>query len=704
MRWKLNIDLKIAQELNITEKQVGSTIKLIDEGNTIPFISRYRKEVTGNLTDEDLRSLEELLTYLRSLEQRKADVIRLIEEQDKLTPELKEKIEEAEQLKEVEDLYLPYKQKKRTRATKAREKGLEPLSKLMLNQDSTDEEFETLAKSLVDEEKGVESFEDAVQSAMDIIAERVSETISFRDIVRDSAKANGGILSSQNGEDPSKTYEMYYDFLERLKHLKPHRILAMFRGEKEGVLKLKFDLNDAENIQKILQSYENLGDKSYYPYIQEAVIDGYKRLLLPSIETEVKNELKERADRESIKVFGKNLKPYLMQPPIKDCVVLGIDPGYRTGCKVAVISSHGKLLDYKTIYPTKPREDIHGSKKILKDLIEKYQVNLISIGNGTASRETENLVSELIEELKKKDLFYTIVNEAGASIYSASKLGQEEFPELDVTIRGAVSIARRIQDPLAELVKIDPEHLGVGQYQHDVNQKELKETLSNVVEDCVNSVGVNVNTSSAVLLNYVSGISKSVAKNIVEYKEQNGPFKNREELNKVKGLGPKAFTQCAGFLRIPDSENVLDNTAVHPESYDIAKELLNRDLKKVQVSRVSVELDIGVPTLVDIIKELKKPGRDPRDEMPKPILRSDVLSIEDLTEGMVLKGTVRNVVDFGLFVDIGIKNDGLVHISEMSDKFIKHPSDMVEVSDIVEVKIISIEKETGRVGLSMKGI
>lgn len=702
MRWILNIDLKIAKELNITEKQVNDTVKLIDEGNTIPFISRYRKEVTGNLTDEQLRQLEELLKYQRSLEERKEDVIRLIDEQGKLTEELKAKIEAAELLKEVEDLYLPYKQKKRTRATQARERGLEPLANLMLEENSTDEDFTAMAKELIDEEKEVLTEEDAIKGAMDIIAEMVSESIEFRDILRHSAKESGGIESTQNGEDDNKTYEMYYNFLERLKHLKPHRILALFRGEKEGVLKLKFDLNDEYNIQKILESYSYLKDKDYYKYIEEAVIDGYKRLLLPSIETEVKNELKEKADKESIKVFGKNLKPYLMQPPIKESVVIGLDPGYRTGCKVAVISSHGKVLDYTTIYPTKPREDIAGSKKVLKELIEKHGVNLIAIGNGTASRETENLASNLIEELNRKDLFYSIVNEAGASIYSASKLGQEEFPDLDVTIRGAISIARRIQDPLAELVKIEPEHLGVGQYQHDVNQKELKETLSNVVEDCVNSVGVNVNTASPALLNYVSGISKSVAKNIVEYKEENGPFKNRKELNKVKGLGPKAFTQCAGFLRIPESENILDNTAVHPESYEIAEKLLERDLNKVQVSKVSKELGIGIPTLADILKELKKPGRDPRDEMPKPILRSDVLSIDDLEEGMILKGTVRNVVDFGCFVDIGIKNDGLVHISQMSHSFIKHPSDVVEVSDIVEVKIINIDKETGKVGLSMK--
>ncbi|HHX69071.1 MAG: Tex family protein [Miniphocaeibacter sp.] len=698
----MNINLKIAELLKIKEKQVEDTIKLIDEGNTIPFISRYRKEVTGNLSDTELRQLEEHLTYLRSLEQRKEDVIRLIDEQGKLTEELKTEIENAEKIQEVEDLYLPYKQKKRTRATIAKEKGLEPLADLIMSLEAKNNDIEEMAQSLIDEEKEVNTLEEALKGAMDIIAERISETKEFRDIVRNEAHKNGGLISTKAPDKEDSTYDMYYDFAERIKHLKPHRILAMFRGEKEGILKLKYDFNDEENIENIL--FKLCMNEEYvgYKYLEEALRDGYKRLLLPSIETEIKNELKEMADKESIEVFAGNLKPYLMQPPIKDSVVIGLDPGYRTGCKVAVISEHGKVLDYSTIYPTKPKEDIKGAKKVLTEFINKYKVNLIAIGNGTASRETESVVASLIEELGKKDLFYTIVNEAGASIYSASKLGDEEFPDLDVTIRGAISIARRIQDPLAELVKIEPQHIGVGQYQHDVNQKELKQTLGNVVEDCVNSVGVNVNTASPALLNYVSGISKSVAKNIVAYKEENGPFKNRAELNKVKGLGPKAFVQCAGFLRIPESENILDNTGVHPESYEIAEKLLGQDLKKIQISRVSKELEVGVPTLVDIVKELKKPGRDPRDEMPKPILRSDVLSIDDLEEGMILKGTVRNVVDFGAFVDIGIKNDGLVHISEMSEKFIKHPKDLVKVSDIVEVKIIGIDKDKGKVALSMK--
>lgn len=700
----MNINLKIAKILNVKEKQVEDTIKLIDEGNTIPFISRYRKEVTGNLSDTELRQLEEELTYLRSLEQRKEDVIRLIDEQGKLTDELKAEIEKAEKIQVVEDLYLPYKQKKRTRATIAKEKGLEPLAELILSLEAKNDDIEKLAESLINEEKDVKSTEDALKGAMDIIAETISETKEFRDIVRKEAHTNGGIISTKAIDKEDATYEMYYEFAERIKHLKPHRVLAMFRGEKDGILKLKYDFNDEENIENILFKL-SMNDKYIgYKYLEEALRDGYKRLLLPSIETEIKNELKENADKESIDVFAGNLKPYLMQPPIKDSVVIGLDPGYRTGCKVAVISEHGTVLDYSTIYPTKPREDIKGSKKVLKGFIEKYDVNLIAIGNGTASRETESLAAELIEELGKKDLFYSIVNEAGASIYSASKLGNDEFPELDVTIRGAISIARRIQDPLAELVKIEPQHIGVGQYQHDVNQKELKNTLGNVVEDCVNSVGVNVNTASPSLLNHISGISKSVAKNIVLYKEENGPFKSRKELNKVKGLGPKAFIQCAGFLRIPESENILDNTGVHPESYEIAEKIIGQDLKKLQISRASEELGVGVPTLVDIISELKKPGRDPRDEMPKPILRSDVLSIDDLEEGMILKGTVRNVVDFGAFIDIGIKNDGLVHISQMSEKFIKHPKDLVKVSDVVDVKIIGIDKDRGKVALSMKGI
>lgn len=699
----MNIFKTIANKLNIKEQQVEKTVALIDEGNTIPFISRYRKEVTGNLDDVVLRALDEELTYLRALIKRKEDVLRLIEEQGNLTEEIKESIDKAEKLQEVEDIYLPFKPKKRTRATMAKERGLEPLAEFILSFEHSEKEIIEFAGSLVDEEKEVLNLEDALKGAMDIIAEKISETKEFREIIRTEARENGSISSSLiENEEIDKTYEMYFDFSEKIKNLKAHRVLAMYRGESEKVLKLSFDFNDEKNQKRILNMLCKDKDSASYVYIKEALLDGYKRLLLPSIETEIRNELKEMADTESIKVFAENLKPYIMQPPIRDMAMIGLDPGYRTGCKVAVISEYGDVLDHTAIFPTKPREDIKGSKKVLTEFINKYNVKLIAIGNGTASRETEAMVASLIEDLGKKDLYYSIVNEAGASIYSASKLGNQEFPDLDVTIRGAISIARRIQDPMAELVKIEPQHIGVGQYQHDVNQKQLKETLETVVEDCVNSVGVDVNTASAALLNYVSGISKSVAKNIVMYKEENGPFKNRKELNKVKGLGPKSFTQCAGFLRIPDGDELLDNTAVHPESYEIAKKIILEDLDNLDIRKKAEELEVGYLTLKDIVEELKKPGRDPRDEMPKPILRSDVLSIDDLEEGMVLKGTVRNVVAFGAFVDIGIKNDGLVHISELSNKFVKNPSDIVKVSDIVDVKILSIDSKTGKVSLSMK--
>ncbi|NMB09975.1 MAG: RNA-binding transcriptional accessory protein [Tissierellia bacterium] len=699
----MNIFKTIANKLNIKEQQVEKTVALIDEGNTIPFISRYRKEVTGNLDDVVLRALDEELTYLRALIKRKEDVLRLIEEQGNLTEEIKESIDKAEKLQEVEDIYLPFKPKKRTRATMAKERGLEPLAEFILSLEHSEKEIIEFAGSLVDEEKEVLNLEDALKGAMDIIAEKISETKEFREIIRTEARENGSISSSLiENEEIDKTYEMYFDFSEKIKNLKAHRVLAMYRGESEKVLKLSFDFNDEKNQKRILNMLCKDKDSASYVYIKEALLDGYKRLLLPSIETEIRNELKEMADTESIKVFAENLKPYIMQPPIRDMAMIGLDPGYRTGCKVAVISEYGDVLDHTAIFPTKPREDIKGSKKVLTEFINKYNVKLIAIGNGTASRETEAMVASLIEDLGKKDLYYSIVNEAGASIYSASKLGNQEFPDLDVTIRGAISIARRIQDPMAELVKIEPQHIGVGQYQHDVNQKQLKETLETVVEDCVNSVGVDVNTASAALLNYVSGISKSVAKNIVMYKEENGPFKNRKELNKVKGLGPKSFTQCAGFLRIPDGDELLDNTAVHPESYEIAKKIILEDLDNLDIRKKAEELEVGYLTLKDLVEELKKPGRDPRDEMPKPILRSDVLSIDDLEEGMVLKGTVRNVVAFGAFVDIGIKNDGLVHISELSNKFVKNPSDIVKVSDIVDVKILSIDSKTGKVSLSMK--
>lgn len=698
---KMNIEKIIAEKLKISENQVQKTVELIDEGNTIPFISRYRKEVTGNLTDTVLRDLEENLTYLRNLQKRKEDVLRIIEEQGKLTEELKAEIEKAEKLQEVEDLYLPFKQKKRTRASQAKERGLEPLKEYLFNFEDKTRKIEEEAEKYITEE--VPTVKAALQGAMDILAEEISETKEYRDIVRAGAK-KGGLLCEGDPSKDDGTYEMYYEFAERMRFLKPHRILAIFRGEKEGILKLKFDFNDADNMFQILKSICLDKEDPGMEYLQATVIDSYKRLLRPSIETEVKNELKEMADKSSIEIFGDNLRPYLMQPPIKDMNIIGLDPGYRTGCKTAVVSSFGEVLDYGVIYPAKPKADVEGSKKTLKKYIEKYDINLIAIGNGTASRETEQMVVELLSEVGKKDLYYAIVNEAGASIYSASKLGNDEFPDLDVTIRGAISIARRIQDPLAELVKIEPQHIGVGQYQHDVNQKELSETLEKIVEDCVNSVGVDINTASVALLGYVSGITKTTAKNILEYKRENGPFSSRKEIKKVKGIGPKAFTQCAGFLRIPESKEVLDHTAVHPESYDIAVKLLDRDLDKIDYQKTAEELEVGIPTLQDIVAELKKPGRDPRDEMPKPILRSDVLSIEDLEVGMELQGTVRNVVAFGAFVDIGIKNDGLVHISQLSDRFIKDPKEIVKVSDIVKVKIIDIDVERGKVGLSMKGL
>lgn len=697
----MNIFEKIAKELNIRVNQVENTVKLIDEGNTIPFIARYRKEVTGNLDDEILRDLDQKLQYLRNLEERKEVVLRLIDELGELTDELKNEIIKAETLARVEDIYLPFKPKKRTRATIAKEKGLKPLADLILDRKLNSSNYEKEVSKFLNEEKEVLTIDDAIKGAMDIIAEQVAEDKDFRDILREDAKENG-ILISEKGKEENNVYDMYYEFSEKISKLPPHRILAINRGEKEKVLKVTLQLSDEKNIDEIIFDLCMDKENFCYPIIKDAVIDGYNRLLFPQIETEIRANLKDFADEQSIEVFGKNLKPYIMQSPILDRVVLGIDPGYRTGCKVAVISTTGAVLDYVTIYPTKPQEKIKESKDVLAKLIKKHNVKLIAIGNGTASRETEKVVVELIDELKIKDLFYSIVNEAGASIYSASKLGQEEFPNLDVTVRGAISIARRIQDPMAELVKIEPKHIGVGQYQHDINQKRLNETLSDIIEDCVNKVGVDVNTASFSLLSYISGISGTMAKNLVSYRDENGGFKNREEIKNVKGIGPKAFTQAAGFLRIRNGENPLDNTAVHPESYKIAEKLYGQDLEKINISKVAKELEIGELTLRDIIDELKRPGRDIREDMPKPILRSDVLSIEDLEVGMELKGTVRNVVDFGVFVDIGIKNDGLVHISQISNKYIKHPSEVLKVSDIVTVKILEIDLEKQKVKLTMK--
>lgn len=698
----MQITATLARELQITEKQIEDTVALLDEGNTIPFIARYRKEMTGGLEDTKLRELEERLQYLRNLTERKEDVKRLIEAGGNLTEELAKKIDAAEKLQEVEDLYLPYKPKKRTRATIAKERGLQPLADRILTQEANDAEIVSLAEELARENDELNTAEDAVKGALDILAEQFSETVEIRDLVRNRAKKEGVISSVKTKDKSDPTYEMYYDYEEPIRQIPAHRVLALFRGEKEGVLKVKTDLGDEKNPDAILNFVTKKDGGDSRPYLEAAVKDAYKRLLSPSIETEIRKELKEQADRESIDVFATNLRPYLMQPPIRDRAMIGLDPGYRTGCKVAVISSYGDYLDSAVIHVTEPFMDTKKARRVLLGFIEKYGVSLIAIGNGTASRETEQFVAQLIESEKNPDLYYAIVNEAGASIYSASELAHDEFPDLDVTIRGAVSIARRIQDPLAELVKIDPQHIGVGQYQHDVNQKELKNTLEHVVEDCVNTVGVNVNTASSALLRYVAGITPAVAKNILRYKEENGPFTSRSELKKVKGLGPKAYVQCAGFLRIPESKNVLDNTGVHPESYPIAKQMLGRDLQRLKISTLLKEFDVGPHTLADILFELKRPGRDPRDEMPKPILRSDVLSMDDLEEGMILTGTVRNVVDFGAFVDIGVKNDGLVHVSEISDKFIKHPKEAVKVSDIVTVRILGVDRDRGKISLSMK--
>lgn len=696
----MNILQKLSEELDIKYDNVVKTVELLDEGNTIPFIARYRKEITGNLTDETLRQLNDRLTYLRNLQERKDDITRLIDEQGKLTEDLKKQIDEATILTELEDIYLPFKPKKRTRGSIAVELGLQPVADMIMEKTHSLSEIEKKASEFVNGEE-IKTVDDAISKSLDIIAEFVSEQKVFRDIVRNSFITDGVMKTEEKSEDESGTYKMYYDYSEKVKDVKAHRVLAVFRGEKEGFLKVSFILNDDYNIFKIMRKIARNNDFETYDLIEKAVKDSYKRLIVPSIETEVRQSMKEMADDESIGVFKSNLKPYLMQPPIKETAIIGLDPGFRTGCKVAVISEYGDFLDSAVIYVTDARKQIQRADETLKEFIGKYNVKLIAIGNGTASRETEKYVSDLLAQIDD-EIFYAIVNEAGASIYSASKLAIEEFPDLDVTIRGAISIARRIQDPLAELVKISPQSIGVGQYQHDVNQKKLKSSLEEVVEDCVNTVGVNINTASSALLNYVSGITKTTAKNIVDYKIENGPFTNRQEILKVKGIGPKAFVQCAGFLRIPESEEILDNTEVHPESYEIAKQIMKYDLNDIDVKKLSEELEVGEPTLRDIIEELKKPGRDPRDEMPKPVLRQDVLSIDDLEEGMIVTGTVRNVVDFGAFIDIGIKEDGLCHISKMSNSYIKNPREVCEVSDTVKVKIIGIDKDRGLVSLSMK--
>ena len=711
VRQPFRLEEQIARELGCKPEQVEKTIALIDEGNTIPFIARYRKEVTGSLTDEQLRVFEQRLKALRNLEQKKEEVRKKIEEQGALTEELKTAIAQAQTVKEVEDIYLPYRPKRRTRASDAKEKGLLPLAESLLAGEILDESWEMAIEAYLREE--VPTPEDALSGARDIIAEWMSEKAEARALLRRNLQNSGVIRTIKVNEDVSDsdlTYEMYFSMQEPVSEIPAHRVLAMNRAEKEGVIRVKIETTDERNCFRLLREMTrdtSVKPRSFcYTQIEMAVEDGYKRLLFPSIEKEVRQELTEKADEVSIGIFSANLKPYLMQPPLRGVAVIGLDPGYRTGCKVAAIDEHGAVLDYSTIYPTEPKNDVAGAKKLLARFIEKYGIQLIAIGNGTASRETEKVVAELIGELKRDNLHYAIVNESGASIYSASALGTEEFPDLDVTIRGAISIARRIQDPLAELVKIEPKHIGVGQYQHDVNQKALEEALEGVVEGCVNHVGVDVNTASPALLEYVAGISKRVAKNIVEYKEENGAFTARSQLHKVKGLGGKTFEQCAGFLRIPDGEEPLDNTAVHPESYEIAKALQQeKDWTSPEtVKRLAKEWNVGTQTLEDIVEELQRPGRDPREDMPAPVLRSDVLSMEDLEEGMELRGTVRNVVAFGCFVDIGVKQDGLVHISEFDNKFYSDPSEIVKVSDVVTVRILEVDKKRERISLTMKGM
>ncbi|MBD8924057.1 RNA-binding transcriptional accessory protein [bacterium] len=718
----------IAEELGIKPSQVENTIKLIDEGNTIPFIARYRKEVTGGLSDEILRNLGERLTYLRNLETRKEEIVKSIEEQGKLTDEILQAVAIAKTLAEVEDIYRPYKQKKKTRATVAKAKGLEPLAEIILEQKEK-KDINEIAKEFVNinklseedkknKDKVVANEEEAIQGALDIIAENISDNAKYRKEIKRICYREALIVTKASKEEQSN-YEMYYDYQEALKFIPSHRILAINRGEKEEFLKVKIEKPE----DKILLYMEKdiiKGETQFTQMLKDTILDAFKRLIEPSIDREIRSDLTEKAEEKAIKVFGKNAKQLLLGAPIKGKTVMGFDPAYRTGCKIAVIDETGKVLDYTTVYPTEPQNDVVGAKKELLKLIEKDKVDMIAIGNGTASRESEMFVADMIKDTARP-VHYVIVSEAGASVYSASKLATEEYPDINVSIRGAISIARRLQDPLAELVKIDPKAIGVGQYQHDVNQKNLAESLTGVVEDSVNKVGVDVNTATPSLLAYVSGINNTIAKNIVKYRDENGKLKERKELLKVPKLGKVAFEQCAGFLRIIDGKNPLEITAVHPESYEATEKLLKnlgfdkedlRDriktdelrqkLKIVDVTKMAKELEIGEMTLKDIIEELSKPGRDPREDMPKPILRQDVLKLEDLQEGMILTGTVRNVIDFGAFVDIGVKYDGLVHISEMSDKFIKNPSDLVSVGDIVKVKVIKIDRERKKVGLSMK--
>ena len=711
----------ITQELKVEKWQVEAAVKLIDEGNTIPFISRYRKEATGSLNDEQLRALFERLTYLRNLEDKKNQVLKSIEDQGKLTEELKKQILDAQTLVVVEDLYRPYRPKRRTRATIAKEKGLEPLADIILLQ-MTDKPVEEEARAYVSEEKGVKNVAEALNGAKDIIAERISDEADYRIYIRNLTTKNGSISSTAKNAETQSVYEMYYEFEEPVRKLAGHRILALNRGEKEKFITVKVNAPEEDILRYLNKRVIKKDNPNTTPILKAVVEDSYKRLIGPAIEREIRSDLTDKAEDGAIHVFGKNLEQLLMQPPIAGKVVLGWDPAFRTGCKLAVVDATGKVLDTTVVYPTAPTTEkkIRAAKDTVEGMIEKYGVSLISVGNGTACRESEQVIVDMLKEIPEKKVQYVITNEAGASVYSASKLATEEFPNFDVGQRSAASIARRVQDPLAELVKIDPKSIGVGQYQHDMNQKKLGEALGGVVEDCVNKVGVDLNTASASLLEYISGISKAIAKNIVAYREENGRFNSRRELLKVAKLGPKAFEQCAGFTRITGGKNPLDSTSVHPESYEAAQKLLEKmgftteDIAGGKLSgisrkisdykKLSEELGVGEITLRDIVKELEKPARDPREEMPKPVLRTDVLDLKDLKEGMILKGTVRNVIDFGAFVDIGVHQDGLVHISEISEKYIKHPLEAVSVGDVVDVRVLGVDMKKKRISLSMRGI
>ena len=712
----------LSKELNISEKQVKSVVELLDDGNTVPFIARYRKEKTGGLSDEVLRIFFERLTYLRGLENKKEDVIRLIKEQGNLTQDLKNKIIQCKNLTEVEDIYRPFKPKKRTRAIIATEKGLKPLAQVIL-EGTFSGNLNSEASKYISKEKEVLSEEDALKGAMDIISEIISDDANFRKWIREFIKEKGSIETIGKSDDRNN-YEMYYEYKEPIKSIPSHRILAINRGEKEQVLQVKLNFND-ERVINYLEKNILKNNEVTDEYLKKSVRDSFKRLIYPSIEREIRSELTSRGEESAIGIFKANLKSLLMQAPIKGKVVIGFDPGFRTGCKIAVLDDTGKFIENATVYPTMPKNDIDGSIRILKELIYKHDVDVISLGNGTASRESEDVIERLIKEVKEekgKDLYYVIVSEAGASVYSASELANKEYPNLDVTVRGAISIGRRLQDPLVELVKIDPKAIGVGQYQHDVSSKKLDESLKGVVEDCVNNVGVDLNIATPSLLSYIAGINGTIAKNIVDFREENGKFANRKELLKVKRLGKKVYEQCAGFLRVSESDEVLDNTSVHPESYEVAKKLIEilgydkRDLKLgklkdidekikiIGINKLADELSVGILTLKDIIKELKKPGRDPREELPKPILKSGVINIKDLKKDMLLIGTVRNVSDFGAFIDIGVHQDGLVHKSQMANKFVKHPLDIVKVGDIVRVKILEIDEKRKRISLSMKDV